>query len=183
MPQRIRPLTTLTRLCQQDKRTPRSSQNTFPRAAAPSYIVATFPNQTTESIFKPIFQRDFRKMAKLMRDVPHWPGAVMSTWHSVNGVFWRAPDPVDAMTHDGSPLWVLDYEVRRDLGHVVPQAQQIRFGQAHSMIDADMLIFFVHEDGSVGLPLVRYSDSEVRLRGGNDTPLGRRKFVDITVAV
>lgn len=113
-----------------------------------------------------------------MQCVPNWPGALLTIKHARPGEL--ADAWIASNTRSGRPLWILDYEVRRDLGRVVPQTLQLVRGS--DIID--MPIFFVHGDGSVGVPLVGSSNVLRTLRGvGLPAPLGGKKTTVVTLAV
>ena len=123
------------------------------------------------------------KSVCLIENVPGWPNALMSLSSSTQDVSHAA------LTPKNLPLWLLDF-VPMPIYDVVPQKiwtppNQSDWRRYVEQASLRMPIFFIQNNGTTGLPLVRaLGGGGPMLRGADaPAPLGGGHFTQIRIAV
>jgi hypothetical protein len=117
----------------------------------------------------------------LVGNVPGWPNAFMTRTPSTNDA------RVDAIDPNNRPLWLLDI-IPPSMNHVVPQQMWTPPNQSDwrryvEQANLRMPVFFIQNDGTIGLPLARAITGDRALRGANmPAPLGGGHSTQIRVA-
>jgi hypothetical protein len=118
----------------------------------------------------------------LVGNVPGWPDALMIQRPSVGDTRY------DVLANN-SPLWVLDF-IPRPIYRVVPQKiwtppNQSDWRRYVEQSNLRMPVFFVQNNGTIGLPLARAAvgDTASLRRGDSAAPLGGGHSTQIRIAV
>ena len=116
-------------------------------------------------------------------NVPGWNNALMVSNPSINDGRYVA------FAHNNQPLWLLDI-IPQPMDHVVPQTMWTPPNQSDwrryvEQASLRMPVFFIQNDGTIGLPLVRaLSGQRALLRCGDmPAPLGGGHSTQIRIAV
>ena len=119
----------------------------------------------------------------LVRNVPGWSNALMSTMPSIRDARYTAVTP------NNQPLWLLDF-VPMPTFHVVPQRiwappNQSDWRRYVEQASLRMPVFFIQNNGAIGLPLAQaFNRDRALLRGaGTPAPLGGGLSTQIRIAV
>ena len=117
------------------------------------------------------------------KNVPGWDYALMIPNPSINDGRYVA------FTLNNQPLWILDI-IPQPMDHVVPQKMWTPPNQSDwrryvEQASLCMPVFFIQNDGSIGLPLVRALSGQRALLRCGDTPasLGGGHSTQIRIAV
>jgi hypothetical protein len=119
----------------------------------------------------------------LVRNVPGWNNALMSTMPSIRDARYAAVTP------NNLPLWLLDF-IPMPMFHVVPQQiwappNQSDWRRYVEQASLRMPVFFIQNNGAIGLPLAQALNGDrALLRGaGTPAPLGGGHSTQIRIAV
>ena len=117
-------------------------------------------------------------------NVPGWPNALMVDRPSVADTRYDA-----VMMGNNQPLWLLDF-VPLPVFHVVPQTiwtppNQSDWRRYVEQANLRMPVFFVQNNGAIGLPLARATVGDTASLRNSDTaaPLGGGHSTQIRIAV
>jgi hypothetical protein len=119
----------------------------------------------------------------LVGNVPGWPSALMVQRPSVGDTHF------DALVNNTTPLWILDF-IPPPIYQVVPQQiwtppNQSDWRRYVEQASLRMPVFFVQNNGAIGLPLPRAAVGDTASLRGADTaaPLGGGHSTQIRIAV
>jgi hypothetical protein len=119
----------------------------------------------------------------VVENVPGWHNALMVPNPSIDDGRYVAIAP------NNQPLWLLDI-IPQPMYHVVPQKiwtppNQSDWRRYVEQASLRMPVFFIQNDGAIGLPLVRALSGQRALLRGGDTPapLGGGHSTQIRIAV
>lgn len=127
-----------------------------------------------------LFKMDARDVY-LVGNVPGWPNALMSRTPSIHDARFDAVDP------NNRPLWLLDI-MPPPMYHVVPQQiwtppNQSDWRRYVEQANLRMPVFFIQNDGTIGLPLARAITGDRALRSADlPAPLGGGHSTQIRIA-
>ena len=164
----------------------RTSHSTTCASQAPADILVDgvlsymFGSRISEWYFEHLLKGRIRR-SLLRWDIPGWPGACFTSQESESEI---------PALHPPAPARLLDYDVRRLRGTIVPQALWGPQGQGATkkyVLDATLQwpVFFIREDHTVGLSLQEAVEGPRRALLGAQTraQLGERSTLHVRIKV
>ena len=146
------------------------------------YIMRMFGRRDAVFFIESLLKMDAREV-NLVRNVPGWNNALMSTMPSIRDARYAAVTP------SNQPLWLLDF-IPMPMFHVVPQQiwappNQSDWRRYVEQASLRMPVFFIQNNGAIGLPLAQALNGDrALLRGANTpAPLGGGHSTQIRIAV
>jgi hypothetical protein len=147
------------------------------------FLTRMFGRRDAAFFIQSLFKVDVRDVY-LVGNVPGWPNALMTRTPSIHDA------RVDAIDNN-QPLWLLDI-VPPPMYRVVPQQiwippdgpNQSDWRRYVEQANLGMPVFFIQNDGTIGLPLARAITGDRALRGADTpAPLGGGHSTQIRIAV
>ena len=145
------------------------------------FLTRMFGRRDAAFFIQSLFKVDVRDVY-LVGNVPGWHNALMTRTPSINDA------RVDAFDPSNRPLWLLDI-IPPAMYHVVPQQiwtppNQSDWRRYVEQANLRMPVFFIQNDGTIGLPLARAITGDRALRGADTpAPLGGGHSTQIRIAV
>ena len=154
----------------------------IPFVRTTGYLVRMFGPRDAAFFIESLLKTSAREVY-LVGNVPGWPNALMVSQPSV-------PDSRgDALYNDRHPLWLLDF-IPPTHGSVIPQKiwsppNQSDWRRYVEQATLRMPVFFVQNNGIIGLPLPRAAvgDTASLRRADQPAPLGGGHSTQIRIAV
>lgn len=154
----------------------------IPFVQSEGFLTKMFGRQGAAFYIESLLKVD-AKGVYLYKNVPGWPNALMSSSLSTQDA------PYAALTPINGPLWLLDF-VPVATYNVIPQKiwtppNQSDWRRYVEQASLRMPIFFIQNNGTTGLPLVRALSGDGAMLRGADTPapLGGGYSSQIRIAV
>jgi hypothetical protein len=146
------------------------------------FLARMFGQRDAAFFIESLLKVDAREV-HLVGNVPGWYNALMSQMPSIQDAGYVAQAP------NGQPLWLLDF-IPEPMYHVVPQKiwtppNQSDWRRYVEQATLRMPVFFIQNNGAVGLPLAQALNGERGLLRGADrpAPLGGGHSTQIRIAV
>jgi hypothetical protein len=145
------------------------------------FLTRMFGRRDAAFFIQSLFKVDVRDV-HLVGNVPGWHNALMTRTPSIHDT------QVDAIDPNHRPLWLLDI-IPPAMYQVVPQQiwsppNQSDWRRYVEQANLRMPVFFIQNDGTIGLPLARAITGDRALRGADmPAPLGGGHSTQIRVAV
>jgi hypothetical protein len=145
------------------------------------FLTRMFGRRDAAFFIQSLFKVDVRDVY-LVGNVPGWHNAFMTRTPSIHDA------RVDAIDANNRPLWLLDI-VPPSMYHVVPQQiwtppNQSDWRRYVEQANLRMPVFFIQNDGTIGLPLARAIAGDRALRSADmPAPLGGGHSTQIRIAV
>jgi len=144
------------------------------------FLTRMFGRRDAAFFIQSLFKVDVRDV-HLVGNVPGWHNALMTRTPSIHDT------QVDAIDPNHRPLWLLDI-IPPAMYQVVPQQiwsppNQSDWRRYVEQANLRMPVFFIQNDGTIGLPLARAITGDRALRGADmPAPLGGGHSTQIRVA-
>jgi hypothetical protein len=152
-----------------------------PFVRSDGFLVRMFGERDAAFFIESLLKMNARDVY-LVENVPGWPDALMVQRPSVGDTRY------DVLANN-SPLWVLDF-IPRPIYRVVPQKiwtppNQSDWRRYVEQSNLRMPVFFVQNNGTIGLPLARAAvgDTASLRRADSTAPLGGGHSTQIRIAV
>jgi hypothetical protein len=153
----------------------------IPFVRSEGFLMKMFGRRDAAFFIQSLLKEDVRDVV-LVGNIPGWHNALMSQRPSIQDA------RVDAIDPNNQPLWLLDM-IPPPMYNVVPQQiwtppNQSDWRRYVEQGSLRMPVFFIQNDGAIGLPLARALAGEASLRGANlPAPLGEGHSTQIRIAV
>ena len=154
----------------------------IPFTESDGYLVRMFGSRDAAFFLESLLKMDARDV-HLISNVPGWPNALMVSRPSVSGT------QADALANNQHPLWLLDFVPLPRLAVVTQQIwsppNQSDWRRYVEQAHLRMPVFFVQNNGVIGLPLPRAAvgDTASLRNADRAAPLGGGHSTQIRIAV
>ena len=159
-----------------------TSTSIIPFNRSEGFLVKMFGRRYAEFFIESLLKTDAREV-NLVGNVPGCYNALMSQMPSIDDAGYAA------LTPNGQPLWLLDF-IPQPIYHVVPQKirtppRRPDWRRYVEQATRRMPVFFIQNNGAVGLPLAQALNGDKGLMRGADkpAPLGGGLFTQIRIVV